>query len=106
MSFEDPASAVAIVGRLLPGTYDQAAVLIDAGPPFDPSTLGVTSHTVFASEHEVVWVFYGQGIEGRLRTMLNDPVVAAAFGSWGPLLSETPYLARLRYRWPEGTPGA
>jgi hypothetical protein len=88
---------VAIVGRLHPGAYQTALELVALGPPFDLAELGVDSQSVFVSEQEVIWIFEGQDVEVRLRSLLNDPVTASAAGAWGPLLSATPHLARLGY---------
>ena len=88
---------VAIVGPLRPDAYHTALELAALGPPFDLTELGVDSQSVFVSEHEVIWIFEGRDVEARLRSLLNDPVTASAAGAWGPLLAETPHLARLGY---------
>lgn len=50
----------------------------------------------------MVFVFEGQGIEGLVRELVNDPARSAAFGVWAPLLQGTPVLAREEFHWQAG----
>ncbi len=50
----------------------------------------------------MVFVFEGQGIEGLVRELVNDPALSAAFGVWAPLLQRTPVLAREEFHWQAG----
>ena len=38
---------IAVIAQLRPGTEEQAKQLLAAGPPFDPASLGLTSHDVY-----------------------------------------------------------
>ena len=50
---------VAVVAKLRPGAGEQAARLIELGPPFDPLTNGLERHTVFLAPDTAVFVFEG-----------------------------------------------
>ncbi|MGE5689284.1 MAG: hypothetical protein ACM33B_01890 [Pseudomonadota bacterium] len=90
-----------VVAPLREGTEDAAAELIASGPPFDPDASGLAAHWVFLSPREVVFVFEGGFVENVVRDLVDDPVIAATFSRWGPLLDGPPRLARERYRWPD-----
>jgi len=65
---------------------------------------GFRRHSVFLAEEAVVFLFEGQGIEGLVRDLVNDPTISAAFGAWAPLLQGTPVLAREEFHWQAGQP--
>jgi hypothetical protein len=88
--------------RLRKGTHERAAELIAAGPPFDPAELGVARHAVYLGNDVVIFAFEGEDVEKRVRVLINDPVRAASFTAWVPLLSGRPALAHEVYYWEEG----
>lgn len=88
----------AVIARLRPGTSEQAAHLIELGPPFDPSEQGIDRHLVFLAPEAAVFVFEGESPTGVLAA-LGDPDEQSAFGAWEPLLDGTPLIARERYHW-------
>ena len=90
---------LAVMARLRPGTAEDAARLIGAGPPFDPAEAGFERHAVFLGNDYVVFVFEGEDAGRRVAELLNDPVPAAAFSSWAPYLEGTPTLAHEAYTW-------
>jgi nucleotide-binding universal stress UspA family protein len=73
--------------------------LLKAGPPFDPARVGFSRHSVFLGPDLVVFVFEGERVRSLLSAVINDPVRAAAFAAWAPLLAERPRLAHETYHW-------
>ncbi len=61
---------VALIARLKPGTEEQAAQLVAAGPPFDPGDRGLSRHVVYLSAGEVVFVFEGDEVEWIVEDMV------------------------------------
>jgi nucleotide-binding universal stress UspA family protein len=88
---------IAITARLRPGSRDRARALLKAGPPFDPAQVGFSRHSVFLGPDLVVFVFEGEQVRSLLSVVINDPVRAAAFTAWAPLLAERPRLAHETY---------
>jgi hypothetical protein len=94
---------VAVVATLLPGSRERAAEIIAKGAPYGLRLAGFRRHSVLLAEETLVFVFEGQGIEGLVRNLVNDPSVSAAFGAWAPLLQGTPVLAREEFYWQAGS---
>jgi nucleotide-binding universal stress UspA family protein len=90
---------IAITARLRPGSEERARELLNAGPPFDPARMGFARHSVFLGKDLVVFVFEGERLRSVLSGLINDPVRAAAFGAWAPLLASRPRLAHETYHW-------
>jgi len=99
----DETERVAVVATLVPGSRERAAEIIAKGAPYGLRLAGFRRHSVFLAEEAVVFVFEGQGIEGLVRNLVNDPSVSAAFGAWAPLLRGTPVLAREEFYWQVGS---
>jgi hypothetical protein len=93
---------VAVVATLLPGSRERAAEIIAKGAPYGLRLAGFRRHSVFLAQEAVVFVFEGEGSEGLVRDLVNDPSVSAAFGAWAPLLQGTPVLAREEFYWQAG----
>jgi hypothetical protein len=93
---------VAIVARLKPGAANRAAELIDGGPPFDLAEIGLTSHNVFLSAQEVVFVFEGHQVEWAVDGLIDDPFqheIERALGEWRSIVDGAPRIARERFGW-------
>ena len=111
MRLEPPAATlrgmdrVIVVAPLTRGAGKAAEAVIAAGPPFALAATGVTTHSVFLSGGEVVFLFEGLDLDLALNDLANDPVVAASFSRWAPLLAGTPRLAHETYRWSAGADG-
>ena len=91
-----------VIGRLLggkSGDENERVAVIAKGAPYGLRLAGFRRHSIFLAEEAVVFVFEGQGIEGLVRDLVNDPSVSAAFGAWAPLLEGTPVLAREEFYW-------
>lgn len=89
---------LAVIARLRPGASEQAAKLIEAGPPFDPGQHGVERHFVFLASDAAVFVFEG-GQPNTLLASLGGTVEQSVLGAWEPLLDGTPLIAREAYHW-------
>jgi hypothetical protein len=90
---------LAVLARLRPGSRERAAEIIAKGPPYGLALAGFRRHSIFLAEETVIFVFEGQGIEGLVRDLVNDPTHSAAFSVWAPLLEGTPVLAREEFHW-------
>ena len=90
---------IVFVGTLKPGGEEAAADIVRAGPPFDPSEIGLARHAVYLGGSEVVFVFEGSDVEQQLRDLINDPVASPAFAVWAPLLEGTPAIAHELFYW-------
>jgi hypothetical protein len=88
-----------IVARLRPGTHEEAEVLLEKGPPFDPEELGLSRHSAYLTAEEVVFVFEAPEVEWIVNDIVDDPVLSSAFGPWRAILADTPHLAHERYHW-------
>ena len=89
---------MAVIARLRPGAAEQAARLIELGPPFDPRQHEVERHTVFLASDTVVFVFEGGNVNSLLSS-LGGPDEQAVLGAWEPLLDGTPLIAPEAYSW-------
>ena len=90
-----------MIARLRPDCEERAKQLLAAGPPFDPASLGLTSHDVYLGRRSVVFAFEGPEVERSVSDLVNDPASSGSFSAWGPLLDGSPALARSAYRWPD-----
>jgi hypothetical protein len=89
---------LAVVAKLRPGAADEAARLIELGPPFELEKTGMERHTVFLAPDTVVFVFEG-GNPNAVLNALSGTDEQSVLGAWEPLISETPTLAREAYSW-------
>jgi hypothetical protein len=96
---------IALIARLRPGSEEEAARLIEAGPPFDPAERGFDRHAVYLSAGEVVFVFEGDEVEWLVEEIVAEPAggsVSAALGAWRELVEGPPRIARAAYTWEHG----
>ena len=100
----DVIERLAVHARIRPGSHAQATEIIAKSPPFGLQLAGFRRHSVFLAEEAVVFVFEGQGIEGLVRDLVNDPASSGSFSVWAPLLEGTPLLAREEFYWEAGHP--
>lgn len=89
---------IAVVARLRPGCADEAARLIELGPPFDLSESGLERHSVFLAPDTVVFVFEGDDPPAMLRA-LSGTGEESALNAWESLVEGTPRIAREAYSW-------
>jgi hypothetical protein len=89
---------MAVVANLRPGSTDEAARLIELGPPFDQLANGLERHMVFLAADTAVFVFEG-GDPQALIAALTGADEQAVLGEWEPLLDGTPKVAREAYCW-------
>jgi hypothetical protein len=96
---EDSMNRLMIVARLREGTHDEAEALLAQGPPFDPEDLGFHRHAAYLTAREIVFMFEAPEVEWIVNDIVDDPVIASAFGPWQKLLEDTPRLAHERFYW-------
>ena len=89
---------IAVIATLRSGAAEEAAKLIELGPPFDPSAHQIERHTVFLAPGVAVFVFEGGHVSSLLASLAgaDEQSVLAA---WEPLLDGTPMIAREVYHW-------
>ncbi len=93
---------VAIVVPLRKGALADAAALIEEGPPFDLTPLGVERHDVLLSEREVIFLFEGRQLGETVRRLVRDPPVWQAASGWARVFAGPPRLAEQRFGWHSG----
>ena len=89
---------MAVIAKLRPGAAEQAARLIELGPPFDPRKHEVERHTVFLAPETVIFVFEGGNVNSVLAS-LGGTDEQAVLAAWEPLLDGTPMIASEAYNW-------
>ena len=94
---------MAVIAKLRPGAAEQAARLIELGPPFDPRKHEVERHTVFLAPEAVVFVFEGGNVNSVLAS-LGGTDEQAVLAAWEPLLDGTPMIAPEAYNWVRSAP--
>ena len=82
-----------IIARLRDGARQDAENLMAAGPPLDPEELGFHRHAAYLTTTEVVFLFEAPEVEWIVNDIVDDVVIAAAFGPWHKLIEGTPRLA-------------
>ena len=94
---------LAVIAKLRPGTSEEAANLVELGPPFDPGQYGIERHSVFLAADLVVFIFEG-GQPNSLLAALGSADNQSVLAAWEPLLDSTPSIAREVYHWdsPDG----
>jgi len=93
---------VAIVARLRSNAEEQAAELLENGPPFDLQEKGLQRHVAYLSAGEVVFVFEGPEVDVVIDDMVGypfEPELRAALDRWRPLIEGYPRIARPVYEW-------
>lgn len=89
----------AIVIPLRPGAQGEAEALLEHGPPFDPAEFGLSSHEVFVTDREVIFVFEGSPAVFS-EHLVNDEAVLEAAEAWRPLIDGPMRLGLQAYAWP------
>jgi hypothetical protein len=93
---------IAVIAKLKTGAEARAAELVEHGPPFSPSRIGFTRHSVFLSGDYVVFVFEGGRLNDLLRDVVRHPSSAAAMREWESVLEGMPRVAQEIYSWERG----
>jgi hypothetical protein len=88
---------VLVRARLKPGCGEDARRLLEAGPPFDPSSTALVLHEAFVLDDEVLFLFETDGDSGLLS--LARPDFWAAAGAWSELIVGTIRLVEPVYAW-------
>jgi hypothetical protein len=97
---------VAIVAQLAPDSHEQARRILEGGAQYDLATAGFERHSIFLTEHTVIFVFEGRAVGDAIRELLNDPTMSGLFSAWGTLLEGTPRLAHEEFHWEASSPTA
>ena len=84
---------IAVIAKLRPGAAEEAAKLIELGPPFDPSVHEIERHTVFLAPDVAVFSFEG-GQVSTLLASLGGEDEQSVLAAWEPLLDGTPLIAQ------------
>jgi hypothetical protein len=92
-------SRFVVVASLRAGARDEARLLIENGPPFDPEQTRLTAHEVFITEREVVFLFEGEEARKTVEELVGDPRLWRAATAWKACLDGRPRLADEAYAW-------
>jgi len=93
---------LAVIVKLKPDAGEQAAELIEEGPPFDLQGMGFQRHAVYTAGDEAVFVFEGGRLDELMNSVANMPEPSARFKAWEPLLDGMPQVAQEAYFWERG----
>ncbi len=99
-------SRLVLVATLRPGAEAKAAALLEAGPPFNPTSVGLLRHFAFLTGSEVVFLFEGHEVEWTVDDLVNHPIVAASLEPWKKLAVGEPRIAQELYAWERVPVGA
>lgn len=83
--------------KLKPGRADDARRLLEAGPPFDPSSTALVAHEVFVLEDEVLFLFETNRDAELLGLFRPDFWQAAT--AWSELIAGSVRLTEPAYSW-------
>jgi hypothetical protein len=93
---------LAVVVPLAPGMRELASRAIAEGPPFDPVTVGLTSHQVLLTDREAVFVFGLAHGPGTLERILADDDFWSVVHWWEQIAGDRPQIAEVAYTWAAG----
>lgn len=85
---------LAVVVPLKPACLARARKLLEAGPPLDPAALGLSSHQVYLSEDEAVFVFRGPNVSSRVGKAMRSPALWRAGLAWQGCIAGQPSVLR------------
>jgi hypothetical protein len=74
------------------GCLDRARMLLAKGPPFDPASLGLSSHQVYLREGEAVFVFRGRNARARIGKAIRHAAVWRAGLAWQRCFAAPPQI--------------
>lgn len=89
---------IAVIAKLRPGHTEEAARLIELGPPFDLFESGMDRHTVFLAGDTAVFVFEGADPHALLRAFAGT-AEQSVLAAWESLVDGTPTIAREVFSW-------
>jgi hypothetical protein len=84
---------VAVVVPLKHGRLGRARELVEKGPPFDPSALGLRRHEVYLTADEAIFVFIGPGARAAVQRASRDPSLWQVGLAWRDCIGGRPHLA-------------
>lgn len=88
-----------VVVPLRDGVKEAALALVADGPPFDLPGTGLTSHSVYLTEREAIFVFEGPAPHSDLERIVGDPGVWRAAPAWRECMAGRPRLADEAFAW-------
>jgi hypothetical protein len=86
----DATERVSVILPLRKGQLARARELVAQGPPFDPAMLGLTSHEVFLTGEEAIFVFQGRNVRKKLERLTRDPTLWQAGLAWRRCVGGSP----------------
>jgi hypothetical protein len=90
---------VVVVAPLREGSREVARMLLEAGPPFDPSDVGLVAHEVLLTEREAIFVFEGQHAGRIVEELVGRAEVWEAATAWRDWVDGRPRVAERAYAW-------
>ncbi len=94
---------VVVVAPLKVGARETARLLIESGPPFDPTGTKLTGHHVHLTDTEVIFAFEGPDARSIVEGLIGEASVLRAATAWRDCLEGRPRIAEEIYGWDRGT---
>lgn len=93
---DEPGAArtLVVVVPLKHGCRERARELLAQGPPLDPSKLGLTGHSVYLHDDEVIFVFEGPDVEARVGRAMRSPALWRAGIAWQGCIAGGPHVEK------------
>lgn len=91
--------AIALVVPLAEGRSEVVREFLEEGPPFDPREVGLSSHRVFLTEREVVFVFESEEGPAALERILAEPEVWEVAPHWQHHMAGEPRVGLAVFEW-------
>lgn len=97
-------SRIVVIAPLRPGARERAYRLVGGGPPFSLTETGLTAHSVYLTDSEVVFVFEGPTVRRDVERIAGDPGVWRSAQDWQSCLAGRPRLADEAFSWTRTAP--
>jgi hypothetical protein len=91
-----------IVLPLAAGMRGMARDVLAEGPPFDPGSVGLSSHEVLLTDTEAVFIFGLAAGPETLERILADDDFWTVVSSWERIAGGRPRIAEVVYDWAAG----
>jgi hypothetical protein len=89
---------IAILAEIRPGQRAALELLLQEGPPFDPSAEGFEHHEVFLGDADVVFVFDGPSARTQVERLAATKSLLGAFVKMSSLVS-APRILEQTFEW-------
>jgi hypothetical protein len=96
---EAPGSWALVLLPIREGKEEQARMLLEQGPPFDPERVGLRQHHAFVADHHVVFLFEAECDLPSVRQLLSGGELWRAAAAWRGTIAGPPLVSQPVYSW-------